>query len=121
MVQQHKVCGVCGGEGRIEAGSRGTTACPACRGLGSNYDDELYRDTTTRPSLRDPTDGKRPDKITWPTTFGGKTLADEVKASNLSAEDQARLTRNIIDYEANKGEMTKTFARLVRKEIRAAG
>jgi len=89
--------------------------------LAANYDDELYRDKTTMPSRHDPTDGKRPDKITWPITFGGKQLADEVKASKLSAEDQARLTRKIIDYEANKGEMTKTFARLVRKEIRAAG
>jgi hypothetical protein len=121
VVQEDKLCGVCGGGGRIEAGSRGTTACPACRGLGSNYDDELYRDKTTMPSRRDSTDGKKPDKITWPTTFGGKKLADEVKASNLSAEDQARLTQKIIDYEGNKGEMTKTFARLVRKEIRAAG
>ena len=119
-MKQHAVCGVCGGGGRIEAGSRGTTACPACRGLASNYDDELYRDKTTRPSLQGSTDGKK-DKITWPTTFGGKALADEVKASNLSAEDQAKLTRKIIDYEASKGEMTKTFARIVRKEIRAAG
>ena len=121
MVQEHKLCGVCGGEGRIEAGNRGTTACPACRGLAANYDNELYRDKTTMPTRQDPNHGKSPDKITWPITFGGKKLADEVKASTLSAEAQARLTRKIIDYEANKGEMTKTFARLVRKEIRAAG
>ena len=31
-----------------------------------------------------------------------------------------RMTRNIIDYEQRKGEVTKTFSRLIRKELRKA-
>ena len=74
------------------------------------------------PIRRDSAGGNSGDNSNWPTSLAGKKLADEVKASKLSAEGQARLTRKIIDYEASKGgEMTKTFARLVRKEIRAAG
>jgi len=61
-------------------------------------------------------DGKR----IAPVTPGGRLLAEEVKTSTLSDKDKARLTQSIIDYEERKGVCTKTFSRLVRKELRNA-
>ena len=56
---------------------------------------------------------------TWPSTAEGMKLAEEVKAcSGLSVETRARLTREIIDYEASKGQCTQTFSRKLRKQLR---
>ena len=55
-----------------------------------------------------------------PQTPGGVSLAKEVSDSALPEAAKARLTQSIIDYENRKGQITKTFLRLVRKEIRAA-
>ena len=59
-----------------------------------------------------------PAKATWPTTFDGTTLANEVNASGLSADTKARLVREIIEYEGSHGKCTQTFTKKVRKQLR---
>jgi hypothetical protein len=59
-----------------------------------------------------------PAKATWPTTFDGTTLANEVSASGLSAEAKARLVREIIEYEGSHGKCTQTFTKKMRKQLR---
>ncbi len=48
----------------------------------------------------------------------GKELAEEVKATDLHEDQKEKLIRSIIEYESRKGEITKTFKRLLRKQIR---
>lgn len=114
-----ETCGVCGGDGRIATG-RQTSKCPACYGSGRRSEQPRFRDVTkTKPSHHHPAVPKNADKKpTWPVTPQGKELANEVKATDLPDKDKARLTQSIIDYENRKGQMTKTFARLIRKQLR---
>jgi hypothetical protein len=80
----------------------------------------LIRDVTkTKPSHHGPqSKAAAPAKATWPTTFDGSTLANEVNASGLSAETKARLVREIIEYEGSHGKCTQTFTKKVRKQLR---
>ncbi len=120
-MMEREPCAFCGGEGRIRAGARGTASCPACRGSGSRPDDVGFYDVTkTKPSHHHPADSMKDGKRIAPVTAGGRLLVEEVKESKLPDKDKARLTQSIIDYEARKGECTKTFSRLVRKEVRNA-
>jgi hypothetical protein len=60
-------------------------------------------------------------KSTWPTTFDGQTLANEVKGSASVSEDtKARLIREIIEYEGSHGKCTQTFTKKIRKQVRPA-
>ena len=70
------------------------------------------------PSHHHPGEQKKEAKKTWPETHPGKQLANEVKASTLSDDQKEKLTRSIIDYENQKGQITKTFTRLLRKQLR---
>jgi DnaJ-class molecular chaperone len=115
---------ICGGDGRISNSFGGSTAtCPACHGSGRRADDPGFHDVTkTKPehhnTAKKATATGRP---TWPTTAGGSMLATEVKDHpHLSEEHKAKLTRQIIEYEASHGQCTKTFTRIIRKELRAA-
>jgi len=75
--------------------------------------------TKTKPSHHGtPTKAAVPAKATWPTTFDGSTLANEVNASGVSAEAKARLVREIIEYEGTHGKCTQTFTKKVRKQLR---
>jgi hypothetical protein len=75
--------------------------------------------TKTKPSHHAaPSKATAPVKSTWPTTFDGTTLANEVTASGLSAEAKARLVREIIEYEGSHGKCTQTFTKKVRKQLR---
>jgi len=59
------------------------------------------------------------EKQQWPSTFEGAKLADEVKAcSFVSVDTQARLTREIIDYEGTHGRCTDTFTKKIRRQLR---
>lgn len=112
-------CPVCGGDGRIST-SYSTRSCPACSGSGRRTEDRGFHDVTkTKPEHHHPA-AKKGEKQTGPRTPQGKALAKEVTDSKLPDAAKARLTQSIIDYENKKGEMTKTFSRIVRKEIRAA-
>jgi hypothetical protein len=113
-------CPVCGGDGRIETAHR-KTPCPACHGSGRRAEQTGFRDVTkTKPSHHQPAvgPGQKAPKKTWPSTHDGAKLADEVKASDLPDNEKARLTQNIIDYEDRKGLITKTFSRIIRKQVR---
>jgi hypothetical protein len=59
-----------------------------------------------------------PAKATWPSTFDGTTLANEVKASGLAEEAKGRIIREIIEYEGSHGKCTQTFTKKVRKQLR---
>ncbi len=62
-----------------------------------------------------------PAKQVWPSTVDGAALADEVKAcATVSNETKARLTTEIIEYEASHGQCTETFKKKIRKQIRPA-
>jgi hypothetical protein len=112
-------CAVCGGDGRINAKGRQLTSCPACRGSGRRPDSEGFHDVTkTKPSHHHPASGGKAAKKTWPETPEGVRLAEEVKATSLADDVKLRLTQSIIDYENKKGGMTKTFSRLLRKQVR---
>jgi DnaJ-class molecular chaperone len=115
----HEPCGVCGGDGRINTAHQ-TTTCPACKGSGRRKERVGFHDVTkTKPSHHHPAGQTKAAKKTWPTSGLGVRLADEVKATDLPDDVKARLTQSIIDYEDRKGEVTKTFSRLLRKELRA--
>jgi hypothetical protein len=46
-------------------------------------------------------------------------LAAEVQSSaRVSSETKAKLTREIIDYEASHGSCTQTFIKKIRKQVR---
>ena len=115
-------CGICGGDGRIANSFGNTTTCPSCRGSGRRSDDGGLRDVTkTKPSHHRTTTTKAvaAEKQTWPSTFEGGQLANEVKASpSVSNETKAKLTVEIIEYEASHGQCTQTFIKKVRKQIR---
>ncbi|HTQ02573.1 MAG TPA: molecular chaperone DnaJ [Polyangiaceae bacterium] len=114
-------CRVCGGDGRIaNSFGGGSKTCPACHGTGRRVEEPLFRDVTkTKPSHHGtPTKAAVPAKATWPTTFDGSTLANEVNASGVSAEAKARLVREIIEYEGTHGKCTQTFTKKVRKQLR---
>ncbi len=114
-------CPVCGGDGRIYT-SVSSTSCPACRGSGRRNMNTGFHDVTkTKPSHHLPKhqQGKKKEKKTDPETPQGIGLAKEVKDANLSENDTTKLIRSIIDYENQKGQITKTFTRLLRKQLRA--
>lgn len=117
-------CIICGGDGRISNSFGGSSAtCPACHGTGRRGEDRgAYDVTKTKPEHhRRATNAAAPAKSNWPQTTEGGQLATEVKDNpHLSPELRAKLTRQIIDYEASHGQCTKTFSRLIRKELRAA-
>ena len=119
-----EACIICGGDGRISNSFGGSsTSCPACHGTGRRAEDHGHYDVTkTKPQHhRQATTAATPKSRNWPTTAEGIKLATEVKDNpHLSPERQAKLTRQIIDYEASHGQCTKTFSRLIRKELRAA-
>jgi hypothetical protein len=120
-------CIICGGDGRISNSFGGSSAtCPSCHGSGKRSETRGFYDVTkTKPEHHRPagatiTAGGRV-KVDWPVTAEGAALANEVKNhTHLAAEQKAKLTRQIIDYEASHGSCTKTFSRLIRKELRAA-
>jgi DnaJ-class molecular chaperone len=113
-----ETCGVCGGDGRINTGSQ-TSKCPACHGSGRRSEQPRFRDVTkTKPSHHHPAVSKNAEKTQGPVTAEGKLLAKEVAATDLPDKEKARLTQSIVDYENRKGQMTKTFSRLIRKQIR---
>lgn len=59
------------------------------------------------------------EKQTWPSTFEGGQLANDVKASaHVSNDTKAKLTREIIDHETTHGNCTQTFLKKIRKQIR---
>lgn len=118
-------CGICGGDGRITNSFGNETRCPSCHGTGRRSEEGGLRDVTkTKPSHhRGSSTGKAPvaQKQTWPSTFEGAKLADEVKASpNVSNDTKAKLTREIIDHEATHGTCTQTFLKKIRKQLRPA-
>lgn len=114
-------CGVCGGDGRL-ANSFGSEArCPACHGTGRRSEDTGFRDVTkTKASHHRPTNvAAKAEKQTWPVTFEGGKLAEEVKAcATISNETKARLTREIMDYEGTHGKCTDTFNKKIRRQLR---
>jgi len=84
--------------------------------------------TKTKPSHHRPTPGAgagagksaTTEKASWPSTFEGVRLAEEVKAcASLSVDTKAKLTREIIDYEGSHGSCTQTFAKKIRRQLRA--
>jgi hypothetical protein len=116
-------CGICGGDGRIGNSFGSTTTCPGCRGSGrKSADTGLFHDVTkTKPSHHQGSNKVAAVvKPTWPSTFEGANLATEVKSGSLSAETKARLIREIMDHEETHAQVTQTFTKKIRKQIRPA-
>jgi cytochrome c peroxidase len=115
-------CGICGGDGRIANAFANTATCPACHGSGRRADQGGFRDVTkTKPSHhRQPQQAQAAEKKPqWPSTLGGIELAKEVQASgNVSNDTKAKLTREILEYEASHGQCTRTFIKKIRLQIR---
>lgn len=114
-------CGICGGDGRIGNSFGSTTTCPSCHGSGRRSDDGGLRDVTkTKAShYRQPVKAAVAEKPQWPSTFEGGQLAKDVQAStSVSIETKAKLTREIIEYEATHGKCTQTFIKKIRKQVR---
>lgn len=115
-------CGICGGDGRIANSFGNQTRCPSCHGTGRRPDEGGLRDVTkTKPSHHKPSASAAAAaaKPVWPTTFEGGQLAKEVNdTSGLSVDTKARLTREIIAYEASHTQCTQTFIKKMRKLIR---
>jgi DnaJ-class molecular chaperone len=116
------LCGVCGGDGRLENAWGQVAKCPSCHGSGRRREDTGFHDVTkTKPAHHQPSN-RAPvvAKQVWPATPEGDLLAKEIRnASALSADTKARLTREIIDHEATHGQCTKTFLKKVRKQFRS--
>ena len=116
-----ELCGICGGDGRIANSFGNTTTCPSCHGSGKRSDDGGMRDVTKTKASHHRQSNKAPvvAKQVWPSTAEGSALANEVKACpSVSNETKARLTTEIIEYEASHGQCTETFKKKIRKQIR---
>jgi len=115
-------CRVCGGDGRIDNSFGNVAKCPSCHGSGKRSKDTGFHDVTkTKPSHHLPTNRAGVvEKQTWPSTAMGGALATEIKASALSEDAKAKLTREIIDYEGSHGLCTQTFLKKIRKQFRPA-
>ena len=114
------VCGVCGGDGRLENAWGQVARCPSCGGSGRRREDTGFHDVTkTKEAHHRNTNrlGAPAPKQTWPTSVSGIQLANEIKGSSLGPETKERLTREIMDHEAVHGECTKTFVKKIRKQI----
>lgn len=98
-----------------------TARCPSCHGTGRRAEDEGFRDVTkTKPSHHRASNvAVQVEKQTWPSTYEGGQLANEVKAcGSLSNDTKARLTREIMEYESSHGSCTKTFSKKIRRQLR---
>jgi hypothetical protein len=118
---EQESCRICGGDGRVGNAFGGSaTTCPGCRGSGRRSNSaEVFHDVTkTKPSHHAPTTKAAIAKATWPSTFEGGQLGNEVKASGLAEADKAKLIREIIEYETTHGKCTQTFTKKIRKQIR---
>ena len=115
-------CATCGGDGRIENAWGQVNRCPSCGGSGRKREDTGFRDVTKTKASHHQGSNRAPvvEKQTWPSTPAGAQLATEIKASGLSEDVKARLTREIIEHEASHGLCTQTFVKKVRKQIRPA-
>jgi hypothetical protein len=115
-------CAICAGEGRVPNAFGGSTVCPACHGSGRrNTEPTGIRDVTkTKPShYQQANKAAVAEKQTWPVTFEGGQLANEVRDSAVvSADTKSRLIREIMDHEGSHGTCTKTFIKKIRKQIR---
>lgn len=118
-----ELCGVCGGDGRLENAWGQVAKCPSCHGNGRRREDAGFHDVTkTKPSHHQQSN-RAPvaEKQVWPTTAAGEQLAKEVRdAPRLSADTKAKLTREIIDHEVSHGQCTKTFLKKIRKQFRSS-
>jgi hypothetical protein len=116
-----ELCGVCGGDGRIENAWGQVAKCPSCHGSGRRRADTGFHDVTkTKPSHHQQSN-RAPvaQKQTWPATPEGALLATEIRdAAGLSPEAKTRLTREIIEHEATHGHCTKTFLKKIRRQFR---
>jgi DnaJ-class molecular chaperone len=115
-----ELCGICGGDGRINDGE---ARCPSCRGTGRKVEDTGFRDVTkTKPSHYKPQGAAAAAaaaKETGPTTGMGQLLAREIDAcTTIAADTKARLVREVVDHEATHGKVTETFVKKVRKQLR---
>lgn len=124
-----ETCGICGGDGRIANSFGNQTRCPSCHGTGRRSDEGGLRDVTKTKASHHRTAGGATaptnrvavvEKQTWPSTFEGGQLANEVKAAGISNDTKAKLTREIIDHESTHGNCTQTFIKKIRKQIRPA-
>lgn len=117
-----EVCGVCGGDGRIENSWGQIAKCPSCHGSGRRREDTGFRDVTKTKESHHRQSNKAAvqEKQTWPTSPDGMKLANDIKASSLSEDAKGKLTREIIDHEAKHGLCTQTFLKKMRKQIRPA-
>jgi len=117
-----EVCGICGGDGRIANSFSGSDArCPGCHGTGRRTEGGGLRDVTkTKPSHhRQSNKAAVVEKQSWPSTFEGGQLANEVRdCAQLSNDTKGRLTREIMDHEATHGKCTQTFIKKIRKQVR---
>lgn len=116
------LCGICGGDGRLQNSFGSDARCPACHGTGRRVEDSgLMRDVTkTKPSHHRATNvAAKVERQTQPTTSEGVRLAREVDAcGSLSVETKARLTREIIEYEGSHGKCTQTFTKKIQRQLR---
>jgi hypothetical protein len=122
---ERESCRICGGDGRVgNAFGGSSTTCPGCHGTGRRTTEaNLFRDVTkTKPSHHEQAaKASAPVKTTWPTTYDGGQLANEVKGSGLSEDVKAKLVREIIEYETTHGKTTQTFTKKIRKQVRPRG
>jgi hypothetical protein len=118
-----ELCGVCGGDGRIDNAWGQVAKCPSCHGSGRRREDTGFRDVTKTKESHHRNTNRAPvvEKQIWPSTPAGAQLASEIRDAALADEVKARLTREIIDHEASHGQCTKTFLKKVRKQFRPAG
>ncbi len=122
-------CVMCGGDGRIGNAFGSTKTCPGCGGSGRRHEDYGQRDVTKTKSAVGRGPGAKvvekaaePAKRTTPSTLEGAKLAAELKATTfLSEETKQRLYAEILAHEASHGTLTRTFAKKLRKQMRAVG
>jgi hypothetical protein len=115
-------CGVCGGDGRLSNSFGNTARCPACHGTGRRSEDTGFHDVTKTKAQHQRSNGSaKAETQSRPSTFEGVKLADEIKACTfISSDIQARLTREIIEYEGTHGRCTDTFTKKIRRQLRAS-
>lgn len=122
MKDQLTACGICGGDGRIANAFGSHTTCPGCHGSGRRQDTTGFHDVTkTKPSHHKPPVTKAAAAAAgprMPTSPSGMLLTNEINASLSSPEVKARLIRETVEHEDTHGQVTQTFTKKVRKQLK---
>jgi hypothetical protein len=123
MVADENACVVCGGDRFISNSAGGRATCSGCGGSGVRGREAglgMKDVTKTKPQRTNGLNG-RPVRPTHALSLEGIELEKIITGATISSQKKAELLKSIIDFEVERGRLTETFSKKVRKQLRALG